>query len=59
MLGRRSVNTVTTPEPCESCGNQVAVTVRADDGATRLSNIGADGQVLPGPHDSTDCHSRR
>jgi hypothetical protein len=58
-LRRRPVDIVTTPEPCESCGSKVAMTIRRDDGATRLSNITADGRVAPGPHDSDDCHSRR
>lgn len=55
----RPVDIVTTPEPCESCGDRVAVTRRQDDGATRLSNITSDGRVAPGPHDSLDCQSRR
>lgn len=58
-LLKRPVDIVSTPEPCESCGSPVAVTRRQDDGATRWSNIGADGQVQPGPHDADDCHSRR
>lgn len=61
MLKSRPVDVdiVTTPEPCESCGSQVAVTQRRDDGATRLSNIGTAGQVLPGPHSPADCQVRR
>jgi hypothetical protein len=58
-LGRRPVTLVTHPESCECCGSPVAVTRRNDDGATRLSNVNADGEVMPGPHDSDDCHMRR
>jgi hypothetical protein len=47
----RRVDIVTEPEKCErGCGQDVAMTRRHDDGATRLSTI-HDGRVLPGPHD--------
>jgi hypothetical protein len=58
-MGRYTVETLTTPEPCESCGGNVAVTRQVESGNTRLSNISDDGRVLPGPHSPLDCQSRR
>jgi hypothetical protein len=49
---KRTVDIVTKPEKCErGCGDDVAMTRRRDDGATRLSTI-KNGTVLPGSHNS-------
>jgi hypothetical protein len=58
-MKRREIEILTNPESCESCGDTVAVTRQVESGNTRLSNIGRDGQVLPGPHSSDDCQARR
>lgn len=56
---RHEMEILTVPEPCESCGSRVAVTRQMTSSNTRLSNIGPDDTVLPGPHSSADCQSRR
>jgi hypothetical protein len=58
-VGRHEMEILTTPESCESCGTTVAVTRQVASGNTRLSHIGSDGQVLPGPHTPLECRSRR
>lgn len=59
-MQKRPVVIVSPVEKCENgCGRKVAVTVRQDDGAKRVSTIADDGStVLPGPHLGT-CMGRR
>lgn len=56
----RPCDIVTPVEPCETgCGALVAVTVRRDDGARRLSEIDGDGRIVPGGHSADWCRERR
>ena len=58
-MKRKGMELLTNPEPCESCGSRVAVTRQTESGGVRLSNIGPNEEVLPGPHSPLDCQSKR
>ena len=58
MLTKRKVSIKGPIEPCErGCGQEVALTVREDDGAKRVSTID-NGRVMPGGYNVT-CRPKR